>query len=299
MEHFIDLLNVVIWPVTVLIVIFLMRNPLKNLLPHIDKVKYKDFELYFKKQLEQVEEEIRKDQVIEVKLPSSNPEIIRLIDVSPSAAIIESWKKLELAAINKVKQLAPKDVKYRNPEKRPIDYLEYTGALIPSSVRAIRELRNLRNQSVHSDDIVVSKDMAKEFSSVAIAISNQIESITELPKAKLTALTILILELNHLIDSGKYNDITIDEVYKEIENKNILPFLAKRTKGISDFSLYSNNGPYSEFADFYHKQMESLYYGYSGDHRRKWGIENLGLCLLLAWTNELIQQGAGWYPSEM
>jgi hypothetical protein len=44
--------------------------------------------------------------------------------------------------------------------------------------------------------------------------------------------------------------------------------------------------------------MYQMYGGYAGNERRKWGIENLGLCLLLAWTNEIIQQGSGWYPSE-
>jgi len=41
-----------------------------------------------------------------------------------------------------------------------------------------------------------------------------------------------------------------------------------------------------------------MYEGYAGNERRKWGIENLGLCLLLAWTNKIIQQGSGWYPNE-
>ena len=87
-------------------------------------------------------------------------------------------------------------------------------------------MRNLRNQSVHSEKRVVSKDTAKEYCSLASAIALQIDGITELPKAKLTALTLLILELNHLIDTGEYNDMTIDEVYPQIENKNILPFLS-------------------------------------------------------------------------
>ncbi|QDE27997.1 hypothetical protein FIV45_12300 [Paremcibacter congregatus] len=37
---------------------------------------------------------------------------------------------------------------------------------------------------------------------------------------------------------------------------------------------------------------------YAGQHRRKWGVENNGLCLLLVWTNEIIQRGTGWYPSD-
>ena len=119
------------------------------------------------------------------------------------------------------------------------------------------------------------------------------------PEIELGAYTLLIMEINHLIDTGEFNDISIDEVYREIKNKNVIHFLRERTKGSSDFSMYSERGPYYEFIKFYHEQMLALYHGYGGDHDRKWGVENLGLCLLLGWTNELVQQGKGWHPGEM
>ena len=37
--------------------------------------------------------------------------------------------------------------------------------------------------------------------------------------------------------------------------------------------------------------MNNIYGGYAGVERRKWGVENLGLCLVLAWTAEMITQG--------
>ena len=38
-------------------------------------------------------------------------------------------------------------------------------------------------------------------------------------------------------------------------------------------------------------KMESIYGGYGGQKRRKWGIENSGLCMILGWTNEIVQRG--------
>jgi hypothetical protein len=43
-------------------------------------------------------------------------------------------------------------------------------------------------------------------------------------------------------------------------------------------------------AEKINSELKSILGGYAGDERRKWGVENSGLCLLLAWTNELIQQ---------
>ncbi|WP_208599236.1 hypothetical protein [Azotobacter beijerinckii] len=44
---------------------------------------------------------------------------------------------------------------------------------------------------------------------------------------KVTALTLLILQINSLIDSGKYNDITISEVHEAIESQGLLRFIKK------------------------------------------------------------------------
>jgi hypothetical protein len=46
------------------------------------------------------------------------------------------------------------------------------------------------------------------------------------------------------------------------------------------------------------RHLQSIYGGYAGQERRKWGIENKGLCLLVAWTMEIIQQGSGWQSNE-
>ncbi len=298
MDQIIKLLDVVIWPCVVLMMAFMLRKPIKSLLPFVENVKYKDFEVKFRKELDQIKEEAKEAGIdLQTKI-GEKTEIYKLVEISPSSAILESWKDLEIAARKKVEELAPHETKYKNLLQRPIAYLEYTGALTPSTARAIRELQSLRNQTAHKLDVKITKEDALEYSSLAKAILKQIEAIRELPRIKLTALTLIILELNHLIDSGKYDQITIEDAHKAIEQKCIISFLTESTKGDSDFSLYGADGPYASFVEYYHEQMYQIYGGYAGNERRKWGIENLGLCLLLAWTNEIIQQGAGWHPNE-
>jgi hypothetical protein len=114
-------------------------------------------------------------------------------------------------------------------------------------------------------------------------------------KMELTALTLLILQLNKLIDSGEYDDITIDEIHNHINDGTILRFLGERGQE-GNFSIHSGK-TYGDFESFYVKQLQSLYDAYAGDERRKWGVQNKGLCLLLAWTNEIIQKGSGWKPN--
>nr|WED69769.1 hypothetical protein PJ912_09485 [Pectobacterium colocasium] len=45
---------------------------------------------------------------------------------------------------------------------------------------------------------------------------------------KVSALTLLILHINSLIDSGNYADITVGDIHKAIEGKRVLRFLKEQ-----------------------------------------------------------------------
>lgn len=298
-DHVIQLTDILAWPATVILVIWLARKHIGLLAPLIRRIRYKDIEVEFSKKIAQVTEDVSESPLLAFGVAEETDRDLSLVEASPPSAVIKAWNGLELAAREKVRQLVPKHETFKDPLRRPIDYLDNKGALIPSAASAARDLRSLRSDAAHAGANDITREDAIQYVAVANRIRAQIEAISELPAVKLTALTILVMELNHLIDSRKYDDVTIDEVYRWIKNESIIPSLKKRTSEDSDLSLYGDDGPYASFAAVYHEQMMRLAGGYAGDHTRKWGVENLGLCLLLAWTNELIQQGAGWYPGEV
>ncbi len=222
--------------------------------------------------------------------------VIEIAEKSPSAAISEVWRRVELIAIDKLKQLLSDEEQKRT--RLSVHYLEHCGALIPSVERLLRELYNLRNQAVHSPDPAISLDNALEYIHLAKILMKQIDAISELPKIKLTSLTTLISQINHLIDTGKYDDISISEIYNEIQERNIFSYLKGKAGDDIDLSVFFESKAYQGFEEFYSERLEQLYNCYGGEERKRWGIENMGLCLLLAWTNTIIQDGAGWYPYE-
>lgn len=111
------------------------------------------------------------------------------------------------------------------------------------------------------------------------------------------ALTLLVLQLNSLLDSGKYDGITLDEVKRRIDDGTILQFLQTQAAGDASFNDWLEGSAYEGFEKFYLTQLQALLDGYGGSERRKWGVQNRGLCLLIAWTNEILQQGTGWKPA--
>lgn len=298
MDYFVEIIRVLAWPLTVLVIFFVVRKPLTSLFPTIQKIKFRGAEIeFFSNYLQETVEKVSQGAEVEINNDPSDTRLHKALKLSPDHTVLEAWNALELSARQRVEDLIPTDESFIDPLGRPLDYLEFRGALTPTTAGAIRDLRTLRNQVVHFEgDLVVRKD-AIRYVSVAEGIMKAIDGITELPKVKLTAFTLLILELNSLIDSRRFDDVTIDEVNEWIRNKNVIPSLAKRAKGYVDLSNYGADGTYQNFAEFYHKQLKPIYDAYGS--ARKWGVENLGLCLLLAWTNELIQQGSGWHPDEL
>jgi len=116
-------------------------------------------------------------------------------------------------------------------------------------------------------------------------------------KLTLPDLTLLILELNHLLDTGRYDAISLAEVKQHIRDGSILRFLRERAAEDVDLSIYLDSDLDGTFEKFYVTYLQNILNAYGGNENRKWRVQNRGLCLLIAWTNEIIQQGTGWQPN--
>jgi hypothetical protein len=108
----------------------------------------------------------------------------------------------------------------------------------------------------------------------------------------LTLLTNFLFYMNGAIDNGNYRDITVREVEGQIEALNLLPWLEHRLGDAVDLGAFRDA---EERADLNSKLLDVLG-GVKGRERRKFGIRNSGLCLLIALTAELIQRRAWEEP---
>ncbi len=100
----------------------------------------------------------------------------------------------------------------------------------------------------------------------------------------LIKLTSVVLQLNAVIDSGDYDGISLEDVKDHIRQGDIVRWLQEHAPD-ADLSLLSDDDVRE-----YGEMLAAIDGGYAGSERKKWGVEKKGLCLLLAWTNELIQQ---------
>ena len=102
----------------------------------------------------------------------------------------------------------------------------------------------------------------------------------------LVALTWLIFQLNHLVDYKLHEEVSIDELHRHIENGDLFEWLGATFEGEIDLSLYREDPSATEIVD----RLQRLLAAYAGAEDRKFGVKHNGICCLIGWTNELIQE---------
>ncbi len=98
---------------------------------------------------------------------------------------------------------------------------------------------------------------------------------------KLQKLTYLLFIVNSALDSGKDIDIKFEEVRNHAEKQNFVGYL--KVKLDRDLNLTAE-----ETAEL-NEKIERLSNAVYDRERRKFGVENNGLCLIIAYLTEIIQ----------
>ncbi len=167
-----QLVGALAWPVTVIIIILILRRPLVELIPLLQRLRFQGLELDFGKEVHALAEEIRN------QLPPSQGILnmdetlrekwIELARVSPRAVVLEAWLQLEQAAIDALKR---HDINLKSVEMHsPLilgQALEQAGILAGTMPAVYHQLRNLRNAAAHASAFAFSPDSAIEYADLA------------------------------------------------------------------------------------------------------------------------------------
>ena len=100
---------------------------------------------------------------------------------------------------------------------------------------------------------------------------------------RLAKLTFLAFQLNYLLDRGYY-EMPIDEMKAKIRDGSLFDFLKKKSMDdYFDLSIFDSNDK-KELLESFDRMANAI------DEDRKMGVKNNGICLLLAYVIQLIQQ---------
>ena len=174
------------WPVCAVIIALLFKGQISELLGRIVKGKIPGGEFEFsdvaKGQLATADQGITQPQLEYDESSSGSTDsysldtAYELLDTLPRAAVIEGWRQLNAAAVERVTEFYeessesssssayPEDYPFRHvPPARLAGYLRSGDILAPDQLALFDELRRLRNQAVHDDDAELNEKKAKEY----------------------------------------------------------------------------------------------------------------------------------------
>ena len=174
------------WPLSIIILGFLLRKPLIGILPSLSKLKAGNFEFEFSRKIEELEQEAERAQLPEIDEGELSPlqtqatNLYNLADINPRSAILESWLLVETSLSETALRLGFYDDE--KISKSPYYILnKLTSAnLISNEIKSIVfKLRDLRNKAVHEIDFDISINQVYDYIRLALRVTRLIRNETD------------------------------------------------------------------------------------------------------------------------
>jgi len=179
------------WPATVATLVVLLREPVKRILLTLTRLKYKDLELDFGRELKQLEEKAKAIEVRPTKQPPAvTPakkdslqllvEAERLSDDFTEPSVALAWSAVEdelLAAVMRL-TISP-DYPPHNSAMKNAEMLAQQKVIDPQTLDVLKRMRNLRNIAVHAHGGLgeVTTDQAREFIALARGVAEKLRGL--------------------------------------------------------------------------------------------------------------------------
>ena len=185
MEDIIKLVEALAWPLTTIILGLSFRKEFRQILARFSKLKYKDFEANFDKELSKIENRTEKllnkpDEIISSfhnDYYLTHNRLSGISAISPRAAISEAWRELEVVTTDFIKSLG---YDHMNVQMSKI----FRNILIennyPISIyEDYKDLRILRNKAVHTSEFELSSFDADRYITTALDLIIFIKNLSK------------------------------------------------------------------------------------------------------------------------
>jgi hypothetical protein len=167
---------------TVLVLGLLFRSELRGVVSRLTRVKYKDLEAQFDRELREAEKrakeipEVRGDSRLHLQGSAEHPRLFRLAQISPRAAVVEAWREVELAT-SRAARAAGLPVEGRIAGTRHLQKLVQQGVVGGSFVPLYEQLRRLRNEAAHAAEFDIDQTEAERYLDVALTIVDGLDRV--------------------------------------------------------------------------------------------------------------------------
>lgn len=184
-----EVIKAVAWPASLLVLAFLLRKPLKELMPLLRRLRYREVEIEFSREIAVLKAKSLSEQPsglpnggfaspgLPKGLESKRLELLRMVPFSTRVAVMEAWLEVEMAANEVASSFwsrTPSDIFRSDPTLG--EYLFKCGVIERDDLEAFKRLRHLRNSASHAQEIHLSEGDAMSYVEVAVSLAAKIRS---------------------------------------------------------------------------------------------------------------------------
>jgi hypothetical protein len=162
-----EILKACAWPVTTLLIIFLLKTELRQIIPKIHRIKFKDIEIEINEMYSEAQKVL--PLKTEVKYLESGKEDLetrleRLSEISQRAAITEAWLELENVAVKAINtRMKTRGIWDSKNSGKIEEMLINTGLLNKEAKGLYSSLRRIRNQAAHESTFEIREKAVIEY----------------------------------------------------------------------------------------------------------------------------------------
>lgn len=189
------LVEALAWPASVVLLVFMLRNPLGELIPLLRKLRYREIEMEFSREIAELKAEAlpapkqpalpasisNDEQLAAEQLPdelsAKRDELIRMASFSTRVAIMEAWLEVEAAAVEVASSFwnSPPSDTFKN-FPRMGEYLLRCKVIDQNQLETFRRLQQLRNKAAHAQELDLNEDDARSYVELALALAAHIRA---------------------------------------------------------------------------------------------------------------------------
>jgi hypothetical protein len=190
-----EVIKALAWPGSILLLAFMLRKPIGELIPLLRKLKYKEIEMEFSREIAELKAEVlppREQPTIPAqisvdgqgaamplpeRLETKRDNLLRMVQFSTRAAVMEAWLEVESAAIDVASSLwntPPSEIFKSYP--RLGEYLLQCNVIDHKLLETFKRLQQLRNKAAHAEELNLSEEDARSYVELAIGLAAHIRS---------------------------------------------------------------------------------------------------------------------------
>lgn len=178
-----SIISSLVWPVVALVVLFVLKKPLSQLLLGLRNFKYSKLEMNFGKELSKLEQSFNNEPKTSEPKPElkmsyeKENEVKSVAEISPNSAMLIVWSMVEQEIAMAVNRLAiSPDYPPHNSPLMNIVLLRDNGLIDSQTYETIEDIRQIRNKVAHTTERVPYFDAIKYYE-IAVRLIAKLQQI--------------------------------------------------------------------------------------------------------------------------